>query len=193
MKKRREEQRLNPLRSGSSSREEQQQQRPSRWDSGRWSPDSNCDSSTSSKGKACHCAAGTTGDIAAVCCCPLSLLCLLALALIKLPTAAVGKVVVKIKRKISLKRKRAVVHEDDNDSVVAASSFPPSRSRSYEEGEVLSWIPALGFGSMSWDYGPEISEKISRECYSEQGKAIWSGNKGVLFPVGLFLVHMLVE
>ncbi|KAL2630248.1 hypothetical protein R1flu_014934 [Riccia fluitans] len=166
MRKRREEQGLNPLRSGYSSREHQE--RPSRWDSGRWSPDSNnYDSSTTSKGKACHCAAGMTGDIAAVCCCPLSLLCLLALALIKLPTVAVGKVVVKIKRRISLKRKRAVVHEDDDDSVAAASSFPPSRSRSYEEGEVLSWVPALGFGSISsWDYGAEISEKISRECKS---------------------------
>ncbi|BBN08098.1 hypothetical protein MPTK1_4g08850 [Marchantia polymorpha subsp. ruderalis] len=143
MKKRCDSQGLNPL--SFSCRGSQQQERPSRWDSARWSATSDFGSSSHGKRNACYCAAGVTGDVAAVCCCPFSLLHLLALALIKLPTVAVSKLVRKIKRRIVIRR-RTAIHEDENDSVVAPSSYPPSRSRSYEEGEAQTWAPTLGFG-----------------------------------------------
>lgn len=144
--------------------------RPSRWDSGRWSGGANSfDDGTSVKtprgSSACKCAAGLTADVAVVCCCPFSLLHLLAIAFVKVSTAVVSPTLTKIKRKVAARRKRAAVYEEDEDSI-PASSCPPSRCRSYEEGAVQTWAPALAFGDQKWrDYfdSPDVGVWSSEE------------------------------
>jgi hypothetical protein len=52
----------------------------------------------------CKCAAGFTADCAAVCCCPLALLHLAAMALIRLPSAMAWKMIVNLKKEEQRKR-----------------------------------------------------------------------------------------
>lgn len=141
-----------------------------RWDSGRWSGENTsfeeCNSSVRPpKGNgACKCAAGLITDVAVVCCCPFSLLHLLAIAFIKLPTAVVSKTMTRIKNKVAAKRKRAAaVHEEEEEST-PATSYPPSRCRSYESGEVQTWAPALSFGD----------QKMWKDYFDSPDNGAWS-------------------
>ncbi|CAM6115199.1 unnamed protein product [Calypogeia fissa] len=140
--------------------------RPSRWDSGRWhGGDDSLEGCASPKGnRVCKCAAGLTADVAVVCCCPFSLLHLLAIAFIKLPAAVVSKTAIRIKNKVAERRKRAAVHEEDDDPS-PASSCPPSRSRSYDERDTHTWAPALSFGD----------QKLWRDYFdSPDTTGVWS-------------------
>lgn len=146
--------------------------RPSRWDSGRWRGGDvsfgECSASTPPRGqKVCKCAAVVTADVAVICCCPFSLLHLLAIAFIKIPAAMVVKTVTKLKTKVAARRKRAVAVHEEEDESVQATSCPPSRCRSYDAGELQTWAPALSFGDQKlWkDYfdSPDRSVGSSEE------------------------------
>lgn len=90
----------------------------------------------------CKCAAAFTADCAAVCCCPLALLHLAALAFIRLPTAVAWKMLVNLKNKIYPKRRSTKTSEEDsprpNASTWSCGSSP-------EEGGVDPGAHAASF------------------------------------------------
>lgn len=106
------------------------------WDDEEWGT-----TTTRKKTGMCKCMAGAAADCTAVCCCPLSLLHLLALACIKLPSIVVIRNFRKAKSKFRKKQKCNEVNEDD---VGPTTPFTPSLSCRESVGNV-SWAPASGF------------------------------------------------
>lgn len=113
-----------------------------RWQQGQWSGEEwETKSFTTKKAGMCKCMAGAAADCTAVCCCPLSLLHLLALACIKLPSIVVIRNFRKAKSKFRKKQKCNEVNEDD---VGPTTPFTPSLSCRESMGDV-SWAPSSGF------------------------------------------------
>jgi hypothetical protein len=113
-----------------------------RWQQGQWSGEEwETKSFTTKKTGMCRCIAGAAADCTAVCCCPLSLLHLLALACIKLPSVVVIRNFRKAKSKFRKKQKCNEVNEDD---VGPTTPFTPSLSCRESMGDV-SWAPSSGF------------------------------------------------
>lgn len=114
-----------------------------RWQQGQWSGEEweTKSYNTTKKAGMCKCMAGAAADCTAVCCCPLSLLHLLALACIKLPSIVVIRNFRKAKSKFRKKQKCNEVNEDD---VGPTTPFTPSLSCRESMGDV-SWAPASGF------------------------------------------------
>lgn len=113
-----------------------------RWQQGQWSGEEwETKSYTTKKAGMCKCMAGAAADCTAVCCCPLSLLHLLALACIKLPSIVVIRNFRKAKSKF---RKKQKCNEANEDDVGPTTPFTPSLSCRESMGDV-SWAPASGF------------------------------------------------
>lgn len=113
-----------------------------RWQQGQWSGEEwETKSFTTKKAGMCKCMAGAAADCTAVCCCPLSLLHLLALACIKLPSIVVIRNFRKAKSKFRKKQKCNNLNEDD---VGPTTPFTPSLSCRESMGDV-SWAPSSGF------------------------------------------------
>ena len=119
------------------------------WQQGQWGgEDWEHKRFTTKKAGMCRCVAGAAADCTAVCCCPLSLLHLLALACIKLPSIVVIRVLRKVKAKL---RKKQKCQESANDDDFGPTiPFTPSLSCKESTSEV-SWAPSAGFGdSRMW-------------------------------------------
>ena len=126
-----------------------------RWQQGPWSGEEwETERVTTRKAGMCKCMAGAAADCTAVCCCPLSLLHLLALACIKLPSIIVIRTLRKVKTKIRKKRKCQEANEND---VGPATPFTPSlscRESTHED----PWTPSAGFAdARMWQeyFGPD--------------------------------------
>lgn len=113
-----------------------------RWQQGQWSGEEwDSERFTTKKAGMCKCMAGAAADCTAVCCCPLSLLHLLALACIKLPSIVVIRTLKKVKSKFRRKRKCQVGEEDHG---CPTAPFTPSVSyRESLDGE--PWTSSAGF------------------------------------------------
>eukprot|EP00250_Pteridium_aquilinum_P032844 c478_g1_i1 orf=576-1343(-) len=110
----------------------------------------------------CKCAAGFTADCAAVCCCPLALLHLVALTFIRLPTAMAWKMVVRLKNKVYTKRRPAKDREEESPGPKFANSWsyaaspegmndPRLHTASFDSQNLWQHFDAgsLDFGSLS--------------------------------------------
>ncbi|KAJ7558621.1 hypothetical protein O6H91_04G048600 [Diphasiastrum complanatum] len=84
-------------------------------------------------GKICNCMAGVSGDCAAICCCPLVLLHLLALVLFKLPAAAARKLIAGIKKRLGKKNKCSDI---DAEEGMQPSNLSPSWIECFREDMV---------------------------------------------------------
>lgn len=129
-----------------------------RYQQGNWSGEEwESNSFATKKAGACKCVAGAVVDCTAVCCCPLSLLHLLALACIKLPSIVVIRVLRKAKTKL---RKKQKCQEANEHNIGPTTPFTPSLSCQESTSDV-SWAPDSGFGDhrMWQEYfgGEEIS------------------------------------
>ncbi|XP_024392504.1 uncharacterized protein [Physcomitrium patens] len=126
-----------------------------RWQQGQWSDEEwETKRFTTKKAGMCKCIAGAAVDCTAVCCCPLSLLHLLALACIKMPTLVAIRTLRKVKSKLRRKHK---FQEFNDDDVGPTTPLTPSLSRRESMSEV-TWVPSAGFGdSRMWQeyFGPE--------------------------------------
>ena len=112
---------------------------------GHWSGEEWETEKTGSKNKksgVCKCLAGTLADCTVVCCCPLSLLHLLALACIKLPSIIVIRTIRKVKAKLKKKRQQQEVRQDDSDR--SETPFTPSLS-CRESLEDIPWTSTSSF------------------------------------------------
>lgn len=121
----------------------------SRWhqhhQQGHWSGEEWETEKTGSRNKksgVCKCLAGTLADCTVVCCCPLSLLHLLALACIKLPSIIVIRTIRKVKVKLKKKRQQQEVRQDDSDR--SETPFTPSLS-CRESLEDIPWTSTSSF------------------------------------------------
>lgn len=134
------------------------------WQQGQWSGEE-WDSKhfTTKKAGMCKCVAGAAADCTAVCCCPLSLLHLLALACIKLPSIMVIRTLRKVKSKLRKKQKcQDSVNDDDFGPTIP---FTPSLSCKESMSEV-PWVPSSGFAdSRMWEeyFGTECADLATHE------------------------------
>lgn len=125
------------------------------WPQGQWSGE-DFDPKHKKAGM-CKCVAGAAADCTAVCCCPLSLLHLLALACIKLPSVMVIRTLRKVKSK--LRKKQKCQDSTMDDDFASTIPFTPSLSCKESTGEVV-WEPSSGFAdSRMWEeyFGTEAS------------------------------------
>ncbi|XP_024401948.1 uncharacterized protein [Physcomitrium patens] len=123
------------------------------WSSEEWETKS----MTTKKTGICKCMAGAAADCTAVCCCPLSLLHLLALAFIKLPSTVAIRTLRKMKSKLRKKQMRQELTDDDMGPI---TPFTPSLSCG-ETLDELPWAPSAGFAdSRMWQeyFGSEASD-----------------------------------
>eukprot|EP00246_Nothoceros_aenigmaticus_P013314 TRINITY_DN452_c0_g1_i1.p1 TRINITY_DN452_c0_g1~~TRINITY_DN452_c0_g1_i1.p1 ORF type:complete len:275 (-),score=27.53 TRINITY_DN452_c0_g1_i1:279-1103(-) len=110
------------------------------------------------------CAAGFTADCAAVCCCPLSVLHLLVLGCVKLPSIVVYKGYLGLKAKFRKRRRKTPGYEQE-DALRPRSAIPIDLL-SYSEPEPMS-PKAGGFGDHAmWRefFGSDSSNSTSAVC-----------------------------
>ncbi|KAG0606700.1 hypothetical protein M758_9G161100 [Ceratodon purpureus] len=127
------------------------------WQQGQWSGEEWDPKRFTKKAGMCKCVAGAAADCTAVCCCPLSLLHLLALACIKLPSIMVIRTLRKVKSKLRKKQKCQDSAMDDDFGPTIP--FTPSLSCKESTSEV-PWAPSSGFAdSRMWEeyFGTEGS------------------------------------
>lgn len=119
------------------------------WQQGQWSGEEwEAKRFTTKKGGICKCVAGAAADCTAVCCCPLSLLHLLALACIKLPSIVAIRTLKKMKSK--LRKKHKCQDSANDDDFGPTIPFTPSLSCRESTSE-HSWAPSTGFAdSRMW-------------------------------------------
>lgn len=132
---------------------------------GHWSGEDLETEKTGSKNKksgVCKCLAGTLADCTVVCCCPLSLLHLLALACIKLPSIIVIRTIRKVKVKLKKKRQQQEVWQNDSDR--SETPFTPSLS-CRESLEDIPWTSTSSFADpkMWQEYFGADSTGISQQ------------------------------